>query len=131
MILNSPQNKLQKIELNHNRDFRVVLFFAVLVVWALLTFSFFSGKKIPSTLASDDIDLKSLTLKPYFTFTPLNINAAALEELMILPGIGEKYAGAIIRYRSQKGSFAAIEELKQIQGIGAGTLEKLRPFITL
>jgi competence protein ComEA len=39
-------------------------------------------------------------------------------------------AGRIIAYRSEHGSFIAVEELLDVKGIGEATLEKLRPLIT-
>lgn len=61
----------------------------------------------------------------------ININKANAEELITLPFIGEVKAKAIIEYRSKNGSFKSVEELDNIKGIGAKTLEKLRPYITL
>lgn len=56
----------------------------------------------------------------------LNINKASLEELQTLPGIGEVRAKSIIEYRETQGGFKSVEELGNISGIGAKTLEKLR-----
>lgn len=47
----------------------------------------------------------------------VNINTAAKEELMTLPGIGESKADAIIAYRQENGDYKNIEELMQISGI--------------
>jgi competence ComEA-like helix-hairpin-helix protein len=59
----------------------------------------------------------------------ININTAPRAELMRLPGIGEKYADRIIRYRREHGPFATPEALDAVQGIGRKTVERLRPFI--
>jgi len=61
----------------------------------------------------------------------VNINKATMEELIALPYIGEVKAKAIIEYRNTNGPFKSVEELLNIKGIGAKTLEKLRPFITV
>lgn len=53
---------------------------------------------------------------------PIDINMASLEDLILLQGIGEKTAQAIIEYRQKKGSLQKIEELREIQGIGAKRL---------
>ena len=56
----------------------------------------------------------------------LNINTAVKEDFMILPGIGESKAAAIVQYRQEHGSFEAIEELMEIPGIKEGVFNKIR-----
>lgn len=48
----------------------------------------------------------------------VNLNQANIPRLISLPGIGEKTAKEIIRYRRINGNFKKIEELKEIKGIG-------------
>jgi competence protein ComEA len=59
----------------------------------------------------------------------IELNAATLEQLDSLPGIGESKAKAILAYRLEKGSFKQIEDLKEVKGIGEKMLEKLKPFV--
>lgn len=56
----------------------------------------------------------------------VNINTATKEELMTLNGIGEARAVAVIRYREEHGSFQAVEELKQIEGIKDGIFNRIK-----
>lgn len=58
----------------------------------------------------------------------VNINQADQEELMTLPGIGEKKAKDIMTYRENK-SFETIEEIMQVSGIGEKSFEKLKDLI--
>ena len=60
----------------------------------------------------------------------ININTASKENLMSLSGIGEVYSERIIEYRNKK-QFTAIEEIKNIEGIGDKTFEKIKDFITV
>lgn len=60
----------------------------------------------------------------------VNINTASINDLMSLPGIGEVYAKRIIDYRNDK-TFASVEEIKNIEGIGDKTFEKIKNLITI
>lgn len=61
----------------------------------------------------------------------VNINTAAKEELMTLPGIGESKADAIIAYRQENGNYRNIEELMKISGIKEGVYSKISEYITV
>lgn len=62
--------------------------------------------------------------------SPININTAGSLELQRLPRIGPALAGRIIEYRERHGGFSTVDELTKVSGIGARTLETLRPMIT-
>lgn len=59
----------------------------------------------------------------------LNVNTATAKELETLPNIGPRMAQRIIDYRKERGDFASVDALQNVNGIGEKTLEKLRPFI--
>ncbi len=59
----------------------------------------------------------------------VNINTADAEELKTLPGIGEAKADSIIAYREKNGAFAAIGDIKNIEGIKDGVFAKLEDHI--
>ena len=61
----------------------------------------------------------------------IDINRAEPWLLEALPGIGETRAQAIVDYRSENGPFKRIEDLLQVKGIGEGTFEKIRDYITV
>lgn len=65
------------------------------------------------------------------TTYPISLNHGTLEELMLLPGVGEKKAKDIIDYREKNHGFQTLGDLKQVKGIGDSTFEKLLPYITL
>lgn len=56
----------------------------------------------------------------------LNLNVAAREELMSLPGIGPARADSILAFRDRNGGFRRPEELVEIPGIGAAILRALQ-----
>lgn len=63
--------------------------------------------------------------------TKININKAAKDELTSLSGIGDAKAEAIIAYREKSGGFKKVEDLKNVEGIGEKTVEKLKDKISV
>lgn len=61
----------------------------------------------------------------------ININTADSAALQELPGVGESKAQAIIDFRETEGPFTAVDDLKNVSGIGDKTFEKLAPLITV
>ena len=62
----------------------------------------------------------------------VNINTADAQELARnLTGVGGSKAEAIVRYREQFGAFESVEELAEVTGIGAATVERNRARIVL
>lgn len=64
--------------------------------------------------------------------TPVNVNTADMQAIAdALPGIGPAKAKAIIDYRTQHGPFKVKEDLANVPGIGAATLEKIKGDVLL
>ncbi|MFW5993688.1 MAG: helix-hairpin-helix domain-containing protein [Halanaerobiaceae bacterium] len=61
----------------------------------------------------------------------VNLNLASQEELLSLNGIGVVRAEAIIKYRSNNGSFKDIEEIKNVSGIGIQIYNNIKDDITI
>lgn len=59
----------------------------------------------------------------------VNINAADVEVIAQLDGIGEKMAQRIIDYREENGDFNAIEEITLVNGIGQKKFEDIKDSI--
>lgn len=60
---------------------------------------------------------------------PLDLNAATLEQLDALPGIGPTTAQAILDERERRGGFRSVDELLEVRGIGPAKLEQLRDLV--
>lgn len=61
----------------------------------------------------------------------ININLADINELQKITGIGQVKAESIIEYREKNGEFKSIDEVKNVDGIGEKTFEKIKEKITL
>ena len=77
-----------------------------------------------------------LTLVAFLSFSisaiaAVNINTATQEELESLQGIGQVKAQAIIDYRKKNGGFKSVDDIKNVDGIGDATLEKLRKDLSI
>lgn len=59
----------------------------------------------------------------------INVNTATLDQLMTLPGIGEKRAESILKLREERGSFQTVEELLEAEGIKEGIFDQIKDFI--
>ncbi|SEF39397.1 ComEA family DNA-binding protein [Nitrosomonas ureae] len=64
-------------------------------------------------------------------FAAVNINTASQAELESLQGIGPAKAKAIIEHREKSGTFASVDDLAKVSGIGQGTIKQLRDAITV
>src|SRR5262245_52462301 len=62
---------------------------------------------------------------------PVNINTADVNALMTLSGVGQKVAERIVQYRDNNGPFKRPEDLRKVQGIGAGLWERNRERIVI
>jgi competence protein ComEA len=60
---------------------------------------------------------------------PLDLNAATLEQLDELPGIGPATAKAIIDEREKRGGFRAVDDLLDVRGIGPAKLDAIRDLV--
>jgi competence protein ComEA len=59
----------------------------------------------------------------------INLNTATVEQLDTLPGVGPVRAAAIVAWRTANGKFTSVDQLGEVDGIGPGRLEKLRPLV--
>lgn len=84
----------------------------------------------PFALAAESTSVKTPASKAVIQQT-ININTADVETLTQLKGIGTKKAEAIIAWREQNGGFTSVEQLLEIKGIGAATLDANRQKIQI
>ena len=126
-------NKMENVVERHY--WKAVIFLVILILagagfWGMRRFAptMFLGK--PDLIAVPNDERPQNQAQPTRNKPALlNINTASTEELQTLPNIGEATAQKIVDYRTQHGNFTSVDALQNVRGIGAKTLEKLRPFV--
>jgi len=61
----------------------------------------------------------------------VNVNTADVKDLMTLDGIGRRVAERIVEYRESHGPFKKPDDLRRVQGVGAGLFERNRERIVV
>lgn len=61
----------------------------------------------------------------------LDLNRASAEDLESLPGIGAVLAQRVITYRRSVGRFQAVEDLREVKGIGSKKFDRIKPLVTV
>jgi len=56
-------------------------------------------------------------------FKKVNVNQASAKDLEAALEISTKDADAVVRYRTDKGAFKSVEDLKKVPGLDAGKIE--------
>ena len=62
---------------------------------------------------------------------PFDLNRASVEDLCLIPGIGESIAREIIAYRERRRGFRSVEELKNVKGIGEKKYQSFKKFFII
>lgn len=88
--------------------------------------------KIPfKTLFTALVLCVSFTTSPVWA-VPVDVNTATAEIIAdSLTGIGPKTAASIVNYREMNGPFKTADDLVNVKGIGAKTLDRIRMDIML
>ncbi|MFH0876916.1 MAG: helix-hairpin-helix domain-containing protein, partial [Candidatus Omnitrophota bacterium] len=59
----------------------------------------------------------------------VDLARASREDLLAMPGIGEKRADAILALRQAQGGSLELEDLKNIKGLNDAMLERIKPYV--
>jgi len=62
---------------------------------------------------------------------PLDLNRATADDLAAIPGLGPALARRIVDFRTARGPFKQIEDLREVSGIAPQNLQKLKPYLGL
>ena len=95
---------------------------------------FYKIEQVAETYALPDSVFQKIKNRLLITNTSikkLNINNATLDELKTHPYLRYNLANAIVQYRTQHGSFAAVSDIKKIMMITEEIFNKVEPYLTL
>lgn len=118
---------------NASQDSATGLHHALFLALAI-GFTILIKQAVPAYLP-DDAYLKHHSFEPergyaHLFFRPMDINSASLEELTVLPGIGEKRAEGILALRASIGLFFSKDELYLPGGpISPRLVRSIAPYI--
>lgn len=117
----------------------------VLLLLTFLFLGFICGFFIGRNVNHSNVELSRLP-KPTITPAPsgtqpisqpqqitgkININTATIDQLMLLPGIGQVLAQNIIDHRNTHGNFQKTADLLLVEGIGEQRLDSIIDLITV
>ncbi len=61
--------------------------------------------------------------------SPLDLNSASVEELMLIPSVSRRDAELIVDFRSGKGAFSITEELFEVKGLDPAKAADIMPYV--
>ncbi|HRI78989.1 MAG TPA: helix-hairpin-helix domain-containing protein, partial [Cyclobacteriaceae bacterium] len=144
VVLSSPvqtKKRDEKTDINLADSIQLVAVFGVgpKLSKRILTFrnklgGFVSMQQLKDVYGLDSVVIGSLGKKFFVleNFQPsrkINLNTAAIEDLVANPYIRYKEANAILAYRMQHGNFASPDDLKGISILTPAWLEKVKPYL--
>lgn len=62
---------------------------------------------------------------------PIDLNRASEEDLLLVPGIGERMAAQIVQLRQSRGKFERLSDLTVVRGIKDRKLRELEKYLTI
>ncbi len=93
-----------------------------------------SSKEQHQGMTQDEIKIRigRMAANKLLVFSlPLDLNHVSVEDLCLIPGIGESLAQEMIAYRERRKGFRAVEELRNVRGIGGKKYETFKKFLAV
>ena len=128
-IFKNPPTLIEAVEkaggFKESAGFERTQFSEVLKTGTLLNVSKESPKELKITLGRMEAN-KLLAFS-----IPLDLNRVSVEDLCLIPGIGESLAREIVTYRERRKGFHSVEELINVKGIEKQKDQSFKTFFTV
>ncbi len=111
----------------HLKDVEVQAAIRGVGIWKITDWEALPKERQAEREEAAELELAKGTPPPLDSDQKISLNSAPRDVIMRLPGIGEGLANRIIEARP----FKSIGAVTEVDGIGAGRLAKIRPFLTL
>ena len=98
---------------------------------SIVTFTLLAVLAASPTVAAVVAESSASSAAVSETHDKININTASAKELQKLDGVGRSVAERIVHYREEHGPFKRGEDLRKVEGIGAGLWERNRDRIVV
>jgi competence protein ComEA len=111
--------------LKETAQFDTASFSEILETGTLLTVTKESSREVK-------VKMERMAANKLLVFSiPLDLNRVSMEDLCLIPGIGESLAQEIITYRERRKGVRSVEELKNVRGIGGKKYKNLKGFFII
>jgi len=111
--------------LKETAQFDTASFSEILETGTLLTVTKESSREVK-------VKMERMAANKLLVFSiPLDLNRVSMEDLCLIPGVGESLAQEIITYRERRKGFRSVEELKNVRGIGGKKYKNLKGFFII
>ncbi len=78
------------------------------------------------------IRISRMTASKLLVFSiPLDLNRVTMEDLYLIPGIGESLARDIATHRERRKGFRSLEELRNVKGLGEKKFQSFKSYLTV
>ncbi len=71
----------------------------------------------------------SVAARALFCTGRLPVNLATEQDLVLIEGIGDARASAIVNHREKVGPLGSVSDLERLRGLGPATVARIEPFL--
>ena len=117
------------VDWNRLRKGALILFFALAAAGSLRGYLQGTAQQEAVFLYETPVERSEVPALEEYKDDRIDLNAATVEQLCTLKGIGPAKAQAILDYRDAYGGFVCVKEIMEVKGIGESTFAKIKDYL--